>query len=253
MIYITGDCHGDYRKFSKRQRMKYHFDLGEDDYVIVCGDMGLIWDKKDKTLDYNIDWFSRLPFTILFVDGNHEGFTLLNEYPAEEWNGGKVHHIVKDKVIHLMRGQVFDIEDKKIFTFGGASSHDIQGGILDKTSPDYEKLKKKALDMGLPYRILNESWWPEELPTEKEMQEGRNNLEKTGWKVDYVISHCCASSIQEKVNTFFHRSKKTDVLTDYFDEIEKKLKYRKWYFGHYHLNREVDKKHTVVYEEMRVI
>lgn len=34
---------------------------------------------------------------------------MLEEYPVEIWNGGKVHRI-NDSVIHLMRGQVFESE-----------------------------------------------------------------------------------------------------------------------------------------------
>lgn len=58
--------------------------------------------------------------------------TRLNEMPIEYWNGGKIHR-VRPSVIHLMRGQVFNLQGKMFFTFGGASSHDIQDGILDKS------------------------------------------------------------------------------------------------------------------------
>lgn len=56
-----------------------------------------------------------------FVDGNHENFDRLYEYPVEEWHGCKVHKI-RSLVIHMMRGQVFEIEGQNIFTFGGPSS-----------------------------------------------------------------------------------------------------------------------------------
>jgi hypothetical protein len=250
MFYVTGDTHGDFKRFAKRERMKLPFVLGENDYVIVCGDFGLLWNKKDKEFAYNIEWLSRLPFTILFVDGNHEGFTLLNEYPVETWHGGKVHHIVKDKIIHLMRGQVFHIERKKIFTFGGASSHDIQGGILDKSDKNYDLLRKKAIKQGLPYRVINESWWKEELPSEEEMQEGIANLEKAAWKVDYVISHCASNRVQDKISSFRGRVNEKDILTDYFEELEQKLQYKHHYFGHYHLNRTIDENHTVLYKDI---
>ena len=41
-----------------------------------------------------------------------------------------------------MRGQVYELEGKKIFTFGGASSHDIDGGILELDDPDLRKRRK---------------------------------------------------------------------------------------------------------------
>ena len=55
---------------------------------------------------------------------------MIAEYPVEEWHGGKVRHIVRDKIILLERGQIFDIEGHSYFTFGGARSHDISDGIL---------------------------------------------------------------------------------------------------------------------------
>ena len=69
-----------------------------------------------------------------------------------------------------MRGQIFELEGKKIFSFGGASSHDIDGGILELDDPNFKR-KKKNLDKGWrPYRINHLSWWKEELPSEEEMQ-----------------------------------------------------------------------------------
>lgn len=249
MIYITGDCHGSFKKFTKKERMKLPFQLTENDYVVICGDVALLWDKRDKTLDYNLDWLSRLPFTILFVDGNHEGFTLLNEYPVEIWNGGKVHKI-SENIYHLMRGQVFEIQGNTFFTFGGASSHDIQGGVLDKSDPAYDILRREATIKELSYRILGESFWYEELPTEDEMQEGRDNLKKVGWQVDYVISHCTSTSIQDKINSLRGTSYEKDILTEYFEELGQKLQYKQWYCGHYHFNSSIDEKHTVLYEEI---
>ena len=41
----------------------------------------------------------------------------------EKWHGGKVHKI-NDSIIHLMRGQVYNIDNNNIFTFGGAASVD---------------------------------------------------------------------------------------------------------------------------------
>ena len=249
MIYVTGDIHGNFRRFEEHEIMNLPYGATEKDYMIVCGDVGILW-KKDETFEYNLDWLSRLPFTLLWVQGNHENYNMIAEYLLEEWNGGKTRHIVKDKIILLERGQVFTIEGKKIFTFGGASSHDIQGGVLDKADPNYEEKKQLAIESHLPYRVLNESWWSQELPTEQEMQEGRDNLEKVDWKVDYVISHCASTSIQALVGCKRGQVYKKDILTDYFDELEQKLKYKQWYFGHYHVNGFVDTKHTVLFKEI---
>lgn len=128
--------------------------------MIICGDFGGVWDRdaSGKKETWWLDWLENRPFTTLFVDGNHENFDRLYSYPVEMWNGGKVHKI-RPSVIHLMRGQVYRIDGKKIFSFGGARSHDISGGILEPEDPDYAQ-KKKQLDQGWePYRINHVSWW----------------------------------------------------------------------------------------------
>ena len=38
-----------------------------------------------------------------------------------------------------------------------------------------------------------------------------------------------------------------DILTNYFDELEEKLQYKKWYCGHYHEDFCIDNKHTILY------
>lgn len=245
MIYITGDTHGEYGRFSNRRMKKQGMELGESDYVIVCGDFGLCW-SKDKTFDYNCKFFEEKKYTTLWIQGNHENYDMIAEYPVEEWHGGKVRHIVRDKIILLERGQVFEIEGKTFFTFGGASSHDIQGGVLDRDDIDFDD-RRKVIKSGLPFRIKHESWWEQELPNEDELEEGRKNLTAHDYKVDYVITHCCATSIQEVIDKGPGHLLKPDILTDYLQEIEEKLGYKHWFFGHYHMELDVDDKHSLLY------
>lgn len=84
-IYITGDTHIpiDIRKlsmsnFSEQKKMT------KNDYVIICGDFGGIWNKSNEEL-YWRKWLKEKNFTTLFVDGNHENFELLNQYEVMEW------------------------------------------------------------------------------------------------------------------------------------------------------------------------
>jgi len=255
MIYVTGDTHAEFSRFTKKSKWRTRFKPGAGDYVIVCGDFGLLW-ADDEMLKYNLDWMSRLPFTILWVQGNHENYDMIETYPIEVWNGGKVRKIL-DNVILLERGQVFTIDGKTFFTFGGASCHDVQGGIFDRNDPNYSDLIKEANRRGLPYRVKHLSWWEQELPTEEEMQEGRKNLERVDYCVDYVITHCASSGMQELVLArlrsigYCSYYSTPDRLTDYFSELEGKLKYRRWFFGHYHFNEDLDDKRTILYEEVR--
>ena len=143
-----------------------------------------------------------------------------------------------------MRGEVFDLDDKKFFAFGGAQSQDIQDGILnlDEEERIYEYRKRGAY-----FRIRDFSWWDLELPTEEEMKNGIKNLEKVNYKVDYVISHCCPTNIQSLLGRGTY---KKDYLTDYLQEISEKLEFKKWYFGHYHENRQVNEQYILLYEDI---
>lgn len=246
MIYITGDCHADFKRFTKKKRLQNKLNFTENDYIIVCGDFGLLW-ARDKELAYNLEWLGNLPFKILWVQGNHENYDLIKEFPLEEWNGGKVRHIVKEKIILLERGQVFSIEGKTFFTFGGASSNDITGGILDRNDPDFRQKYEEAKLRKKPYRILHEEWWPEELPSKEELEEGIQNLMKCNFKVDYVISHCAANRVQDMLKNYYSKEYPTNLLTNYFEELEQKLEYKHWYCGHYHEDIEIDEKHSILY------
>ena len=243
MIYITGDTHSDFSRFTE-ENFPIQSEMTKDDYVIICGDFGGIWTSEEESSREKdaLDWLDNKSFTTLFVDGNHENYTRLYKYPMEEWNGGKVHKI-RDLVLHLMRGEIFDIDNKKIFAFGGAKSHDIQDGILnlDEEEKIYNYRKRGAY-----FRIRDFSWWDLELPTNQEMENGIENLEKVNYKVDYIISHCCPTSIQALINPIYKR----DILTDYLQQISEKCTFKRWYFGHYHDYKQVNSQFTLLYEDI---
>lgn len=247
MIYITGDCHGNFGRFDE-DIFPEQKEMTKEDYVIICGDFGGVW-TKDKESDKEkqwLDWLDAKSYTTLFVDGNHENFDRLYAYPVEEWHGGKVHKI-RDSVIHLMRGQVFEIGGKKIFTFGGARSHDISGGILELDDPDLME-KRKILNQGIrPYRINHLSWWEREMPSEEEMDEGRRNLAANDYTVDFIVSHCAASSTVALIGRGLFE---LDPLNAYLEEIRQKTTFKKWFFGHYHENRNVNAGEILIYEQI---
>lgn len=212
MIYITGDTHGN-NDISKL--FPGYFPDGKaltrNDYVIICGDFGGIWygDERD---DLNLSFYKEKKYTILFVDGNHENFDALNRYPVTEWNGGKV-HIIRPNIIHLMRGQIFKIDDKVIFTFGGGLSID--------------KSRRR------PYV----SWWPEEEPSVCEINEALDNLDKANNKVDYIITHAAPESIMRNELCQIHPMLKMDCQTEKFlDEVYEKVDFKMWFCGHYHMD-----------------
>lgn len=232
-IFVTGDIHG----CPKRLNTKWFpyqkkFKSQEDNFVVILGDFGLVWDYRGENPQENywLNWLEEKNFTTLFIDGNHENYDRLDAFPTEEWNGGKVSYI-RPHVIHLKRGQVFEIEGKKIFTFGGASSHDIQDGILEPNDP---KIKEWEQDYFKMFRVNHQSWWERELPSKEEMEEGIANLAKHNNKVDYIFTHCPYTSLLAQMGAGLYHP---DYLSDYLQTIKQTVEYDGWYFGHMHIDK----------------
>lgn len=227
MIFVTGDTHGTIDVKKLEIFAKKHPELTRDDYVIIAGDFGGVW--HHYTLDSDLRYYTDLPFTVLFVDGNHENFDMLNRYPVKTWRGGKV-HVICPNIIHLMRGQVYEIEGKTIFTFGGATS-------IDKD-----------------FRVERYSWWKQELPTFEELDEGLANLKRYDNKVDYIITHSCGQrAIMYPQLRFVAYEKSTCPEVNLLSNFEDRVTFKHWYFGHFHIDAELSDKYTVLYNEIKRI
>lgn len=244
MIYATGDTHGNFERFQP-EHFPEQAEMTKEDYMIICGDFGGLWDGRKKD-NRNLDWLESLPFTVLFVSGNHENFDLLGKYPVEEWNGGKVQRI-RPHVIHLMRGQVFELQGYTFFTMGGARSHDMEYGVLNPYAPDFEEQYWTLRRMGASFRVNHRSWWKQELPSDLEYEEVRNNLERVRHEVDYIITHCAPSSIVDQLGAGGYAH---DPLTDYLEEVKERTRFHYWLFGHYHDNKILDVRFVLLWEQM---
>ncbi|ABS42545.1 metallophosphoesterase family protein [Clostridium botulinum] len=223
MIFVTGDTHIP-RDIEKLNFVNYK-NLTKDDYVIICGDFGAIWNNSKQEL-YWRELLSNKPWTTLFLDGNHENFDLLYQFPVEEWHGGKVHKI-NNSIYHLMRGQVFNINGLKFWTMGGA------------TSTDKENRREHI------------TWWKEEIPDYNEMREGLDNLKKHNNKVDYIVTHTCSSLVLKKITEIFgFQPKPEEDLNKYFEIMEENVDFKHWYFGHLNEDIEINAKHTLLFEKI---
>ena len=154
MVYLTGDTHGELDRF-KHGRLRW---LGKRDIVVVLGDFGFVWDGS-KEEQKKLDWLRKRPYTLLFLDGAHENYDLLAQYPVEERFGGRV-QALGGNVYHVCRGSVLELEGKKYLCFGGTES------------PDKEE------------REAGYNWWPQEMPSDEEYAACETNLEANGWQVD---------------------------------------------------------------------
>ena len=231
MLYITGDTHGEFAALEQFAAQNTH---SRADCIFICGDFGGVW-SGDRRERRRLDRLEALPCTTLFVDGNHENFDRLERLPVELWRGGQV-HAVRPHVLHLMRGQVFQIEGRTFFTMGGGASHDISDGILSPFSVDFQETRAAMRRSGMKFRTLHRDWWPHELPTSAEYLQACESLERIQWKVDCVITHCAPSHIQKSLNFVNFTN---DPLTDFLEEVRQRLKFRDWYFGHYHREQDL--------------
>lgn len=215
-IGITGDTHGDVNleKFNRAKKLRYS-------HVLVCGDFGYIFGGTNSE-EQRLDRINELGLKIFFVDGNHENFDIMDQYPVSEWNGGKVQYI-RPNIIHLMRGEIYDFFGNKVFCLGGAASTDKE------------------------WRMEDYDWWKEELPNHRERQYALENLERHGNEVDIVITHTVFSEALKALGAEY----RADDFTEYLSIINKTIKYRKWYFGHMHIDKEVLSNVFCTYEAIR--
>ncbi len=209
-IFLTGDTHIpiDISKLNMEQFPEQK-NLTREDFVIVLGDFGLLW-HDDKTYSHWLNWLKQKSFTLLWLDGNHENHDWINRLPSTEWNGGKV-HFVADNVIHLMRGQIFDLGGKKFFVCGGATS-------IDKD-----------------HRTVGVSWWANEDLSWAESEEALSNLEKANYNVDFILTHTCPMQL---VRPMFGIPPIPDPTANFLDIVQGQVRSAEWYFGHHH--RDID-------------
>ena len=202
MIYITGDTHGNIDFPKLKDYFSKHY-ATEEDYLLILGDGGLVWSEKECYIhDYAF-----LGPTVLYIDGNHENFELLDRFPVVTFHEARCHRLYR-RVYHILRGEILHLNGLSFLCLGGASSHD----------------KARRID-----RV---SWWEEENIGRKDYENALDNLEKEGGKVDYVLTHCGPSNIVKEM--FGYRG---DPNTNLLEELSEQVRFTHWYFGHYHQNK----------------
>ena len=220
MIYVTGDMHGDIRRFSCPQLKK----LKKGDTLLICGDFGFVWDnsKKERRLLKKI---GRRRYNVCFIDGTHENFDLLEGYEAKPWNGGLARNI-SGRLYHLMRGQLFRIDGHTVFTMGGGESPDID------------------------IRFDNDTWSRREIPTKQELVDGAEHLRLAGNQVDYIITHEPPLKIKQFLLLKENEAVRVTGLNTFFEELSACCRFRRWFFGSMHEDKFVSGTHIAVFQHI---
>ena len=233
MIFITGDTHGglDIEKLAKKRFPKGKR-LNRDDYLIVCGDFGFPFLSTDadpldkmpanqrerssqKSCHYWCKWLSQQPYTILWLDGNHDNHPYWYARPTSSWKGGLVNvHPLADNVLHLKRGECYDLDGFTFWVMGGAESHDKE------------------------YRTAGYSWWEEEIPSRAERDHGLETLAAHGHRVDFILTHTIPQCLIAPSLTGLMPSEPT---RDYLSEVYLSTSFRYWFAGHLHQDQTNEK------------
>lgn len=218
MIYLTGDTHGD---VSRIEEFCKQYETDRDDILIILGDAGINYDggRRDRAVK---QFLKELPITLFCIHGNHEQrpYTI-DGYKETLWRGGIVY--LEEEYPNLLfakDGEIFDLDGQKAIVIGGAYSID----------------KEYRLAYGY-------GWWSDEQPSDDVKQYVERQLDRLGWKVDLVLSHTTPLKY-EPTEVFLPGidqstvDKSTEI---WLDDIEDRLDYQRWYCGHYHTEKEIDK------------
>lgn len=218
MIYFTGDTHG---RFERVEAFCERFQTKRDDVLIILGDAGINFSggMRDRLKK---GFLEELPITLFCIHGNHEQRPgTIDTYKEMVWHGGVMYY--EEEYPHLLfakDGEVFDFDGKKTIVIGGAYSVDKEVRLM-----------------------YGDGWWPDEQPSAEIRAEVERQLDKLGWKVDVVLSHTTPLKY-EPIEVFLKGidQSKVDKTTEiWLDGIEDRLDYGKWYSGHYHTEKKIDK------------
>ena len=227
MFYITGDTHGD---FGERLYKFDRYDPTREDTLIILGDAGINYTLGQRDIDLKRE-LAKEKYEIFCIHGNHEERPFnIPTYKEVEYCGGIAYQEPEfPNLIFGKDGEIYNFDGNKTIVIGGAYS-------VDKD-----------------YRLSNGwKWFPSEQPSDETKAYVEAQLESVGWKIDIVLSHTVPHSYEptERFLPMIDQSKVDKSTELWLDEIEQKLDYKKWYAGHFHCSKRVDKL-RILYKDIR--
>ena len=217
MFYITGDRH---RHFLGLFHYCEKNKLTADDTIIILGDAGINYygQSIDKQLKRSL---SSQKITFFCIHGNHEQRPeTIDTYKEKIAFEAPVYFEEEyPNVLFAKDGEIYNLGGYQTLVIGGAYS-------IDK----YARIKR------------GEPWWEDEQPSDKLKIRLLNRLITEKPKIDIVLSHTCPyryiplEGLIDGIDQTI-----IDQSTEHFlDTLETQIDYKKWYCGHFHIDKEVD-------------
>lgn len=232
MIFYTGDIHRDVTRVLDSIAVG---NITSDDTIVILGNVGLNYlgeedIEKDRTEKRILN---SAGIEILCIHGNHEMRPeRIPTYSQKKWRGGMVYYEEDFPFLLFAKdGEIYDLDGKKSLVIGGAYSVD----------------KYYRLERGW-------KWFPDEQPSEETKCHIEKVLDSVDWKVDHVLSHTCPLKYVpvEAFITGYDESTIDHSTEEFLDSIENRLSYEKWFCGHWHIDKTIDKIHFVMYDYVTV-
>ena len=218
MIFYTGDTHGKIFKITNAMRNSV---INTDDTVVILGDAGFNYygnEQGDRRTKFKLN---EVGITVFCIHGNHEMRPeTIPTYITKIWNGGMVYYEEKyPNILFAKDGEIYDLDGRRSIAIGGAYS-------VDKF-----------------YRLMKEfHWFADEQPSEETKVRVESVLESCNWEIDQVLTHTCPKKYLPTEAFLPNIDQKTvDYSTEeWLDDLEEKLKYKRWLCGHWHIDKSID-------------
>lgn len=226
-VFITGDKHGN---FSFLEDFCYENNTTTEDTLIILGDAGINYflKKIDEEIKKEI---AKYPITLFCIHGNHEErpqniptykLKYFSEYGCNCW------YEEKFPTILFPENGIAEIKGNKCLIIGGAYS-------IDKY-----------------YRLVNHySWFESEQLTEEEKNEIFSSLEEND-SFDYIFTHTAPLNYEPTYLflKFIDQSQVDKSMEIFLQKVYDKVRFKKWYFGHYHDNKDFENGLSILFNSI---